>query len=85
MIVCDLQCPLQSIAKICGLTRLAQQSDRDYTDACNAVIREKRRISRSNKASAEDGAESTMDDDASTAGDEAEAPEASDVGAEGWL
>lgn len=84
--MCDLQCPLQSIAKICGLTRLPAQSDADYTDACNAVISEKRRISRANKAGAEDGAESTIDDDANTAsGDEAEDPEASDVGSGGWL
>lgn len=37
-IVCEIECPLLAIAKKCGLKRLPEQSDSDYTEACMAVI-----------------------------------------------
>lgn len=37
-IVCEIECPLVTIAKKCGLKRMPQQSDEDYTEACMAVI-----------------------------------------------
>jgi len=53
VVMCDIECPLVELARKCGLKRMVEQSDKEYMDACNAVIIKARQQNRASLQAAE--------------------------------